>query len=610
MKSLPRTLFPILAMLGLAGCPNEQDLSGFADSEGAGSNGGHADASQPTPDGGGPDGTTTPITQPPDSAPFATQDDAASPTGQPDAPPTKVDANPVVPDTAPVSVDTRPSTPDTAAVPVDTRPVTVDTAPVKTDTASVGVADAPPAAINCTPGSARTFDVGPGHTYTKVGDVPWYDLGPGDTVRIFWRAEPYREKILISNRGTADQPIRLCGVVGPAGELPVLSGQNATSGPNLHFVNYAPIQDEALLLISRDASDPYFSRPGYVTIDGLTLRDAYRDYSYTATDGSVRKFMNASSSIAILGGDHITIRNCELSNSGMGLFTLSKDEDENTLVRDVLMEGCHLFGNGNADSWLEHNVYAQTIGVTIQFNKFGRLRSGALGANIKDRSAGTVIRYNYVEGTVRLLDLVDAQDHVNFAKADPRYRQTFVYGNVLISGPQDAAALIHYGGDTTGFEQNFRKGTLYLYNNTVIESANQADMWNTTLVNADTMDEHVDMRNNIIWSKGTTNFHLLGLAGQATIGPNWISTGYVPAMEGGNATVSIGSGIITGTDPKLDPTTLRPMDGCTAIDKGVALAAPAADQYPCSSEYAPESSGTNRVTKGAASDFGAFEAAR
>jgi hypothetical protein len=609
MKFVSRTLFPVLAVLGLAGCPDQPDISDLAGQMGSGSTGGRADASSPahTSDGGVADKSPTPNAQSPDSANVPS--DTASRPSQPDAPPTKVDAIPVVfnPDTPPATVDTKPAKPDTTPVPVDT-------APVKTDTASTGGADtaptAPPAAINCTPGSARTFDVGPGHAYAKVGDVPWYDLGPGDTVRIFWRADPYREKILISNRGTADKPIRLCGVPGPAGELPVLSGQNATSGPNLHFVSYAPIQDEALVLIGRDASDSYFSRPGYITIEGLALRSAYRDYSYTATDGTTRPWMGSSSSIAILGGDHVTIRNCELSDSGMGLFTLSKDEDETTLVRDVLMEGCHVFGNGNTDSWLEHNVYAQTLGITIQFNKFGRLRRGGLGSNIKDRSAGTVIRYNYIEGTVRLLDLVDAQEHIKAALADPRYRETFVYGNVMLSGPQDASNIIHYGGDTTGFEQNFRKGTLYFYNNTVIESANQADRWNTTMVNADTMDEHVDMRNNILWNKGTSNFHLLGLAGQAVIGANWISTGYLPAMDGSTATVSIGSGVITGADPKLEPTTLRPVDGCTAIDKGVALAASAAAEYPCNYEYAADSSGVARVSKGSAPDFGAFEAAR
>ncbi len=521
------------------------------------------------------------------------------------------------PDTGSVPVVSNPDTgsvpvvsnPDTAPVPVDTRPISKDATPVKSDTAAVDLDAASPLTTNdCVPGSARTFDVGPGRAYAKVGDVPWYDLGPGDTVRIFWRAEPYREKILISNRGSAEQPIRLCGVPGPAGERPVLSGQNATSGPNLRFVDYAPIQDEALVLISRDVNDSYFSRPGYIIIEGLALRSAYRDYSYTATNGSVRKYMNGASAVAILGGDHITVRNCELSDSGMGLFTLSKDEDEQTLVRDVVLEGCQLFGNGVVGSWLEHNVYAQTLGITIQFNKFGRLRDGAQGANIKDRSAGTVVRYNTIEGTVRLLDLVDAQEHVNFAKADPRYRQTFVYGNVLLSGPQDAAALIHYGGDTTGFEQNFRKGTLYLYNNTVIASASQSEIWNTTLVNADTMDEQVDMHDNIIWSKGTTNFHLMGLAGQAVIGANWISTGYKPALPSSRAIVSQGTGIITGTDPGLDPVSLRPTEASPAIDKGAASAA--TSQYPCEYEYAREASGVRRVTRGAAPDLGAFEAAR
>jgi hypothetical protein len=466
----------------------------------------------------------------------------------------------------------------------------------------------PPASINCTPGSARTFDVGAGQAYAKIGDVPWYDLGPGDTVRIFWRADPYREKILISNRGTADQPIRLCGVAGPNGELPVLSGQDATTGPNMHFIDFPAIEDEGLVLINRDSSDSYYSRPGYIVIEGLALRSAYLGSNYTASDGSTRGFMTSSSSVAIVAADNVTVRNCELSDSGMGLFTLSKSETEATLVRDILVEGCHIFGNGAVGEWLEHNIYMQALGMTVQYNRFGRLRDGSLGANLKDRSAGTVVRYNYIEGTQRLLDLVDAQEDAPDALADPRYRQTFVYGNVLISGPQDAASLVHYGGDTVGYEQNFRKGTLYFYNNTIVESADDTDIWNTILVDASTNDEHVDLRNNVIWSSGTTNFHLLGLAGQAAVGPNWISSGYLPALDASTATVTVGTGVITGSDPMLDPITLHPLAGSPVIDKAVALADPAAAKYPCSDEYQPPSSGVARTTQGAAPDFGAFEA--
>jgi len=568
-----RMLLSAIPVLAVTGCPSTDRVSDFSGQSGTTSPAGSKSLHPGTPADAG-------------IAPLNAADAA------PVTPPTKTDAARVTP----------PAKADAAAEArvIPSADAGVQPTPPPTP---------PPATIDCTPGSARTFDVGAGHTYAKIGDVPWYDLGPGDTVRVFWRADPYREKILISNRGTAGQPIRLCGVAGPNGELPVLSGQDATSGANLHFINYPPIQDEALILINRDSSDSYTSRPGYIVIEGLALRSAYVDYKYTATDGSVRAYMNGSSSIAILGADNVTIRNCELSDSGMGLFTLSKSESEATLVRDILVEGCHIFGNGVVNEWLEHNVYMQALGMTVQYNRFGRLRDGSPGANLKDRSAGTVIRYNYIEGTVRLLDLVDAQEDAADAQADPRYRQTFVYGNVLISGPNDASALIHYGGDTTGFEQNFRKGTLYFYNNTVIESANSSDQWNTILVNADTNDEHVDMRNNVIWSKGTTTFHLLGLAGQAVVGPNWISTGYVPALDGSKATVTVGAGVITGSDPMLDPTTFRPLAGSPVIDKAVALAAPAAASYSCSYEYSATSIGVRRDTHGAAPDLGAFEAA-
>ena len=565
----------------------------------------------------------TPVTPPAkaDAAPV-------TPPAAPDTPPATPDAASVTPPATPDAVPvTPPATPDAAP---DTRPARADAAPdtrallppdaMKSDVVTPLLSGSdggveptppptpPPASINCTPGSARTFDVGLGQAYAKIGDVPWYDLGPGDTVRIFWRADPYREKILISNRGTADQPIRLCGVAGPNGELPVLRGQDATTGPNMHFIDFSAIEDEGLILINRDSSDSYYSRPGYIVIEGLALRSAYLGSNYTASDGSIRGFTTSSSSVAIIGADNVTVRNCELSDSGMGLFTLSKSETEATLVRDILVEGCHIFGNGAVDDWLEHNIYMQALGMTVQYNRFGRLRDGSLGANLKDRSAGTVVRYNYIEGTQRLLDLVDAQEDAPDVLADPRYRQTFVYGNVLISGPQDASSLVHYGGDTVGYEQNFRKGTLYFYNNTIIESADDTDIWNTILVDASTNDEHVDLRNNVIWSSGTTNFHLLGLAGQAVVGPNWISSGYIPALDGSTATVTVGTGVIRGSDPMLDPITLHPLTGSPVIDKAVALADPAAAKYPCSDEYLPLSSGVARNTQGAAPDFGAFEA--
>ncbi|HET8985283.1 MAG TPA: hypothetical protein VFN03_05945, partial [Trueperaceae bacterium] len=65
-----------------------------------------------------------------------------------------------------------------------------------------------PAPLECSHrGPGAVYEVGPGLEYTSIGAVPWEDVGAGDTVRIHWRQEPYREKILISGQGTSDLPI-------------------------------------------------------------------------------------------------------------------------------------------------------------------------------------------------------------------------------------------------------------------------------------------------------------------------------------------------------------------------------------------------------------------
>ena len=83
-----------------------------------------------------------------------------------------------------------------------------------------------------------------------------------------------------------------------------------------------------------------------------------------------------------------------------------------------------------------------------QDNRFGPLRAGAGGNNLKDRSAGLVVRYNWIEGGNRQLDLVDAEDS-DVLVNDPSYGETFVYGNVLIE-PDGAgnSQIVHYGGDS------------------------------------------------------------------------------------------------------------------------------------------------------------------
>ncbi len=59
--------------------------------------------------------------------------------------------------------------------------------------------------------------------------MPWESLTAGDTVLIYYRATPYKEKCVICRVGTPAAPITVRGVLGPNGERPVIDGNGATT---------------------------------------------------------------------------------------------------------------------------------------------------------------------------------------------------------------------------------------------------------------------------------------------------------------------------------------------------------------------------------------------
>ena len=105
-------------------------------------------------------------------------------------------------------------------------------------------------------------------------------------------------------------------------------------------------------------------------------------------------------------GDHVTIRACEVHDNANGLFIGTAGGD--ILTTNVLIESNYIHDNG-LDDYNKHNVYNEASNVIYQFNRFGPTRGGH-GNNIKERSAGVVIRYNWIEDGAHLIDLVDAQE--------------------------------------------------------------------------------------------------------------------------------------------------------------------------------------------------------
>src|SRR5262249_15817069 len=157
----------------------------------------------------------------------------------------------------------------------------------------------------------------------------------------------------------------------------------------------------------------------YLHIEGLEVRGGYhgdnaRPNTYTDFKGQKRTYSHNAASIFVERGEHIVIRNCTITGSGNGLFVASGDS-EAVQSPHILVEGCYTHGNGNVGRDREHNVYTEAIGIVFQNNRFGRLRPGSKGLNLKDRSAGTVVRYNWIEGGARLLDLVEPQESAKAA---------------------------------------------------------------------------------------------------------------------------------------------------------------------------------------------------
>src|SRR5262245_5992249 len=391
------------------------------------------------------------------------------------------------------------------------------------------------------PANALTFEVGPGKQYASIGEVPWESLNAGDTVLIYYRTTPYKEKFVLSRVGSPSQPITVRGVLGPNGERPVLDGNGATTRSQLNYYSRSrgvikiggstvPFADGTTVMLQ------------WLVIENLEIRGARPPNSFTGPDGASEAYTNPASSIYLEFGENITVRNCDLNNNGNGVFAFSSDT---IASRNILLEGNYIHDNGNVGSNFEHNIYVESIGVTYQYNHFGPPLPGAGGNNIKDRSAGLVVRYNWIEGSNRQLDLVHAEDS-SIIRADPAYRFTHVYGNVIIEHPNSGNNdICFYGGDG-GSANKFRKGTLYFYNNTVFSDRTD----NTRLFRMATNDESIDARNNIAFvTAAGANLQVLDNFGRLTLAQNWFKTGWTPFVSTHSKGSITDNGTVTGASP-------------------------------------------------------------
>ena len=386
--------------------------------------------------------------------------------------------------------------------------------------------------------NAAVYEVKPNTQMDTIAEVPWATLQAGDTVLIHWKSTPYKEKWVICRQGTANAPITIRGVANANGDLPIIDGNGAITPFNLNFWS----EQRGVIKIG-GANVPADTMPKYIVIENLEIRSAHPAYQFSDDNGNTQNYVNAASSIYLEKGENITIRNNIFHDSGNGFFVASA---ENEVSRNILVEGNYIYGNGIVGSAFYHNNYTEAIGIIFQYNRFGPLRAGADGNNLKDRSAGMVARYNWIESGNRQLDLVDAEGSSQIVNA-PEYRKTFVYGNILIE-PDGAgnSQIVHYGGDS-GTTNAYRKGKLYFYNNTVVSTR----AGNTTLFRLSTNDETADVRNNIVYVTASGNrLAITNDDGIHTLSHNWFKPNWVNSHSGTpGGTINDDGTSVTGTSP-------------------------------------------------------------
>ncbi|MFO0553998.1 MAG: right-handed parallel beta-helix repeat-containing protein [Polyangiaceae bacterium] len=414
-----------------------------------------------------------------------------------------------------------------------------------------------PSSTACVKGRGRDYPVGPTEKYKSLADVPFESLEAGDTVRIHYRPEPYREKLWVGGVGKADAPIRVCGVKGPNGELPILEGSGATTRKNLPFP-FDGHQARGLIVVGWRRGGPWQEQPEHIVIEGLELRGASPPNKFIDKAGTETAYVDSAAGIFVQRASHVTIRGCVIHENANGLFVGSAGNEE--LTRDVLIEDNEIFDNGIPDSFYQHNVYNEASGVVYQFNRFRSPRAGkggvVQGGNIKERSAGVVVRYNWIENGAHLLDIVDSQEARDPNVKEPTFHETFVYGNVLVRGPVPSGSMVHYGGDS-GLLDTYRKGKLHFFQNTVVvENANYRDYDMTAVFQISTNDELLESVNNVYASTGAATplkpIALLGArdgvcAGQASFAGDWIQEG-IAALDGLPGKVPQITAVVSGFD--------------------------------------------------------------
>ncbi|MFT6249069.1 MAG: hypothetical protein ACJAZQ_002281, partial [Cognaticolwellia sp.] len=371
---------------------------------------------------------------------------------------------------------------------------------------------------------AADYHVGSDQSLKSLHEVNWGALSGGDTVYI--HPGEYHEKFNITSRGSAGNPIRVIGVLDSSGNRPIIDGDNATTPPSSNFRWPAAdlLQWLGVVFVTPGTGDNAVL-PGYIEIKNLEIRNGYVDSSFTAQNGSTSNYNGFAAGIYLRSAQNVLIENCVIHNTGQGVYAWTGGGDNwwDGMVENVTLRSNHFYNNGHVSSWTEHLTYLEGLNTVYEYNHYGRQRPGAFGSALKDRGAGTVIRYNYFEAAPSgwLIDLVEPENGwLGLGFSNDAYSQAFIYGNLFVNDGNYTPNYFHWNEDHQAQGNNgtagpngratIDGGRLFFYNNTVITVGDRSDfgyaasvtLFNTTFGAYECATEGlrpgvIDVRNNI-----------------------------------------------------------------------------------------------------------------
>lgn len=365
-----------------------------------------------------------------------------------------------------------------------------------------------------------------GACLASLDGVPWGEaagaharLAAGDTVYVSRDSSPYHVKFNVSGQGTADQWIRVHGMLGPSGERPVIDGIGATTAPHSRYrATVEPWlrlqQGQGVIHVSAAAGDT--EAPRHVEIANLDVHGARVENTFVASNGATHPYGGGSygdapqqplGAIVTVSARDILIRNCALHDSAEAFYDWTGggalgDPDGGAAGRHTL-RGNAFYGCGVAGYERRHATYTECLdGIVYEFNYFGPMIPGATGNQLRDRSGGTIVRYNWIEappGGAYAIDLMEPEESASAIVSSTLYAHDHVYGNVLVnrlarSGSVDRA-FVHWsennGVEDRGVYPRYRghigrtdvpDARLHFYQNTILVEADYEDDYHTPML--------------------------------------------------------------------------------------------------------------------------------